>query len=84
MRHTWDMLENLNLKSIVNGFFQLKVIFVFFLQRYRLTDSTIDSARLLAQTINLEGKFDLRVSTFGTSSGILVHCEKTGSKAVRS
>lgn len=50
----------------------------------RLTDSTIDSARLLAQTINLEGKFDLRVSTFGTSSGILVHCEKTGSKAVRS
>lgn len=49
----------------------------------RLTDSTIDSARLLAQTINLEGKFDLRVSTFGTSSGILVHCEKAGSKALR-
>lgn len=75
------MLQNLNL---TNRFFYLKVFLVFFLQYSRLTDSTIDSARLLAQTINLEGKFDLRVSTFGTSSGILVHCEKTGSKAVRS
>lgn len=49
---------------------------------YRLSDSSIENARLLAQTIGLDGKFDIRVSTFGTSSGILVHAEKTGTKSL--
>lgn len=38
----------------------------------RLSDSCIDSARHLAQSIGQSNKFDIRVSTFGTSSGILV------------
>lgn len=49
----------------------------------RLSDSTIDGARLIAQAISLDSKFDVRVSTFGTSSGnILIHAEKMGNKSL--
>lgn len=50
--------------------------------RYRLSESTIDGARLMAQAISLDSKFDVRVSTFGTSSGILIHAEKIGNKSL--
>lgn len=49
---------------------------------YRLSESTIDGARLMAQAISLDSKFDVRVSTFGTSSGILIHAEKIGNKSL--
>lgn len=42
----------------------------------RISDSSIEHARLLAQTVGTDGKFDIGVSTFGTTSGILVHVEK--------
>lgn len=48
----------------------------------RLSESTIDGARLMAQTISLDNKFDVRVSTFGTSSGILIHAEKVNNKSI--
>lgn len=49
---------------------------------HRLSESTIDGARLMAQAISLDSKFDVRVSTFGTSSGILIHAEKMGNKSL--
>lgn len=59
--------------------FQLLIRFWFpfssFSQR-RLSDSTIENVRLMTQSLSLDGKFDIRVSTFGTSSNILVHVEK--------
>lgn len=36
----------------------------------------------MAQAISLDSKFDVRVSTFGTSSGILIHAEKMGNKSL--
>uniref|UniRef100_A0A1B0C9R3 NACHT domain-containing protein n=1 Tax=Lutzomyia longipalpis TaxID=7200 RepID=A0A1B0C9R3_LUTLO len=48
----------------------------------RLSDSTIENARLMTQAIGLDGKFDIRVSTFGTSTGILIHVEKAGNKSL--
>lgn len=36
----------------------------------------------MAQAISLDNKFDVRVSTFGTSSGILVHAEKPNTKSL--
>lgn len=53
-----------------------------FLALHRLSESTIDAARLMAQAISLDSKFDVRVSTFGTSSGILIHAEKIGNKSL--
>lgn len=49
---------------------------------HRLSESTIEHARLMAQAISLDTKFDVRVSTFGTSSGILVHAEKPSTKSL--
>ncbi|GAB0087497.1 NACHT domain-containing protein [Sergentomyia squamirostris] len=48
----------------------------------RLSDSTIENARLMTQAIGLDGKFDIRVSTFGTSTGILIHVERAGNKSL--
>lgn len=48
---------------------------------YSLSESTIDGARLMAQAISMDSKFDVRVSTFGTSNGILIHAEKMGNKS---
>lgn len=60
-----------------------KIQMVFFLKFVnRLSESTIDGARLMAQAISLDSKFDVRVSTFGTSSGILIHAEKIGNKSL--
>ena len=36
----------------------------------------------MTQAVGLDGKFDIRVSTFGTSTGILVHAEKSGTKSL--
>lgn len=36
----------------------------------------------MTQSLSLDGKFDIRVSTFGTSSNILVHVEKIGVKSL--
>lgn len=36
----------------------------------------------MAHAISLDSKFDVRVSTFGTSSGILIHAEKMSNKNV--
>lgn len=59
------------------------MVFLFVLDlRHRLSESTIDGARLMAQAISLDVKFDVRVSTFGTSSGILIHAEKMGNKSL--
>lgn len=49
---------------------------------HRLSDSSIDNVRLMTQSMNVDGKFDIRVSTFGTSSNILVHVEKVGVKSL--
>lgn len=50
---------------------------------YRLSDSTIENARLMTQSLSMDGKFDIRVSTFGTSSSsILIHVERTGTKSL--
>ncbi|XP_065074702.1 uncharacterized protein LOC135698583, partial [Ochlerotatus camptorhynchus] len=48
----------------------------------RLCESTIESARLMTHPLGLDGKFDIRVSTFGTSNSILVHIEKTSTKSL--
>ncbi|EAT41262.1 AAEL007079-PA [Aedes aegypti] len=48
----------------------------------RLCDSTIENARLMTHPLGLDGKFDIRVSTFGTSNSILVHIEKTSTKSL--
>jgi hypothetical protein len=48
---------------------------------FRLNDSTIESVRLMTQSLSSDGKFDIRVSTFGTSSNILLHVEKIGGKS---
>ncbi|KAM7359523.1 uncharacterized protein ACRADG_013241 isoform 2-T4 [Cochliomyia hominivorax] len=48
----------------------------------KLSESTIDQAKLMAQVISLDGKFDIKVSTFGTSSGILIHAEKCRNKSL--
>ncbi|XP_058812360.1 uncharacterized protein LOC131676943 [Topomyia yanbarensis] len=48
----------------------------------RLCDSTIENARLMTHSLGLDGKFDIRVSTFGTSNSILIHIEKTSTKSV--
>ncbi|KAI9578222.1 hypothetical protein GQX74_015108 [Glossina fuscipes] len=48
----------------------------------KLSESTIDQAKLMAQVISLDGKFDIKVSTFGTSSGILIHAERCGVKSL--
>ncbi|XP_062533624.1 uncharacterized protein LOC134202619 [Armigeres subalbatus] len=48
----------------------------------RLCDSTIESAKLMTHPLGLDGKFDIRVSTFGTSNSILVHIEKTSTKSL--
>ncbi|XP_055908357.1 uncharacterized protein LOC129943132 [Eupeodes corollae] len=48
----------------------------------KLSESTIEHAKLMAQAISLDGKFDIKVSTFGTSSGILIHAEKSGTKSL--
>jgi hypothetical protein len=50
--------------------------------KHRLSDSTIENVRLMTQSLSLDGKFDIRVSTFGTSSNILVHVEKIGVKSL--
>lgn len=42
----------------------------------------MDQAKQMAQVISLDGKFDIKVSTFGTSSGILIHAEKCGLKSL--
>lgn len=47
---------------------------------HRLSDSCIDSARHLAQSIGHANKFEVRVSTFGTSSGILVQVIRINTK----
>lgn len=52
-----------------------------FLFNYRLSDATIENVRLMTQSLSHDGKFDIRVSTFGTSSSILVHVEKVGIKS---
>lgn len=54
----------------------------YFDQIHRLSDSSIDNVRLMTQSMNVDGKFDIRVSTFGTSSNILVHVEKIGVKSL--
>lgn len=36
----------------------------------------------MTQSIGLDGKFDIKVSTFGTSTGILIHVEKSGIKSL--
>jgi hypothetical protein len=36
----------------------------------------------MTQSLGLDGKFDIRVSTFGTSTGILIHVEKIGTKSL--
>ncbi|XP_053698530.1 uncharacterized protein LOC128745481 [Sabethes cyaneus] len=48
----------------------------------RLCDSTIENARLMTHSLGLDGKFDIRVSTFGTSNSILIHIEKTSTKSL--
>ncbi|XP_037946372.1 uncharacterized protein LOC119678555 isoform X2 [Teleopsis dalmanni] len=48
----------------------------------KLSESTIEQAKLMAQAISVDGKFDIKVSTFGTSSGILIHAEKSGMKSL--
>lgn len=60
----------------------LRLVLVTTYQRNRLSESTIDGARLMAQAISLDSKFDVRVSTFGTSNGILIHAEKIGNKSL--
>ncbi|XP_055585166.1 uncharacterized protein LOC129738016 [Uranotaenia lowii] len=47
----------------------------------RLCNSTIENARLMTHSLGLDGKFDIRVSTFGTSNSILIHIEKTSTKS---
>lgn len=49
---------------------------------YRLTEYTIEHAKLMAQAISFDGKFDVKVSTFGASNGILIHVEKCGVKSL--
>ncbi|XP_035895256.1 uncharacterized protein LOC118504640 [Anopheles stephensi] len=48
----------------------------------RLSDSTIENARLMTSSLGMDGKFDIRVSTFGTSNSILIHIEKTSTKSL--
>ncbi|XP_058464840.1 uncharacterized protein LOC131438680 [Malaya genurostris] len=48
----------------------------------RLCDSTIENARIMTHSLGLDGKFDIRVSTFGTSNSILIHIEKTSTKSL--
>ncbi|XP_055617308.1 uncharacterized protein LOC129762793 [Toxorhynchites rutilus septentrionalis] len=48
----------------------------------RLCDSSIENARLMTHSLGLDGKFDIRVSTFGTSNSILIHIEKTSTKSL--
>ncbi|XP_058055694.1 uncharacterized protein LOC131207102 [Anopheles bellator] len=48
----------------------------------RLSDSTIENARLMTSNLGMDGKFDIRVSTFGTSNSILIHIEKTSTKSL--
>ncbi|XP_053672008.1 uncharacterized protein LOC128722185 [Anopheles nili] len=48
----------------------------------RLSDSTIENARLMTSSLGMDGKFDIRVSTFGTSNSILIHIEKTATKSL--
>uniref|UniRef100_A0AAG5CQG3 NACHT domain-containing protein n=1 Tax=Anopheles atroparvus TaxID=41427 RepID=A0AAG5CQG3_ANOAO len=48
----------------------------------RLSDSTIENARLMTSSLGMDGKFDIRVSTFGTTNSILIHIEKTSTKSL--
>uniref|UniRef100_A0A182ND38 NACHT domain-containing protein n=1 Tax=Anopheles dirus TaxID=7168 RepID=A0A182ND38_9DIPT len=48
----------------------------------RLSDSTIENARLMTGSLGMDGKFDIRVSTFGTTNSILIHIEKTSTKSL--
>lgn len=59
-----------------------RFLFFFLSVKNSLSESTIEGARLMAQAISLDNKFDVRVSTFGTSSGILIHAEKSGTKSL--
>ncbi|XP_050087114.1 uncharacterized protein LOC126572104 [Anopheles aquasalis] len=48
----------------------------------RLSDSSIENARLMTSSLGMDGKYDIRVSTFGTSNSILIHIEKTSTKSL--
>lgn len=65
--------------ALINTQIIIHIILIYFC---RLSESTIEQAKLMAQVISVDGKFDIKVSTFGTSSGILIHAEKCGIKSL--